>query len=420
MSKIQRTTLDNGLRIITDAVPDVHSVATGIWAGVGTRHEDMAHNGAAHMVEHMLFKGTQKRNAQEIVEVIENVGGSMNAYTSRELTSYHIHGLKDDMALMLDVLADMYQHSTLPEDEVEREREVILQEIGMCHDTPDDLVFDNYYETAYPGQALGAPILGTAGIIAAMSKETLQAHIEKFYTPSNTVISAAGNLDHGEFVQKVEPLFSDLPADKDNEKVPANYQGGENRSEKDLEQAHFVLGFRGIPRIDDEYYAAQALATLFGGGMASRLFQEVREKRGLVYAIYAFHAAHLDDGQFGIYAGTGPDKLDEIIPVVCDEVQKLAQTLKEAEVDRARAQLKAHMLMGRESMMTRADQQAKHVLFRDTDFDPDELAAKIDAVDVAAVKAVAERIFKTPVTLAALGPLGKLEEYESVSARLAA
>lgn len=417
---IKTTTLPTGLRIITDTAPDMHSVALGIWAGVGTRHEDMVNNGVAHMVEHMLFKGTKKRSALDIAEVTENVGANMNAYTSREVTSYHMRGLKEDMPLMIDVLADMYQHSTLPEDEIEREREVILQEIGMTQDTPDDLVFDNYYEAAYPGQALGAPILGTAEIISNMSKDVLQGHITAHYTPSKTVISAAGNVDHDDFVARVGDLLADLPADQAHENIAADYQGGDHRIEKDLEQAHFVLGFQGLSRTDEDYYAAQAMATLFGGGMSSRLFQEVREKRGLVYSIYAFHSAHSDDGQFGIYAGTGPEKLGEIIPVVCDEIAKLAATLSEEEVERARRQLKSSLLMGRESMMRRADMQAKHLLLRGETLDPDALAAKIDAIDMEAVKRAIGKIFTGAPTLAALGPLSKLESYESIAARMAA
>ena len=191
MPKIRMTTLKNGLRVVTDTVTDVHSVALGVWVGVGTRDEDMKHNGVAHMTEHMLFKGTKKRGALEIAELIEDVGGNMNAYTSREITSYHIHLMKDDLPLALDVLADMIQNSTLPEQEIERERGVILQEIGMCNDTPDDLVFDIYYETAYPGQALGAPILGRAEIISAMSGETIAGYVNRYYSPARTVISAA-------------------------------------------------------------------------------------------------------------------------------------------------------------------------------------------------------------------------------------
>ncbi len=420
MSNIQTTTLSNGLRVITDSVESMHSVALGIWVGVGTRHENLAQNGVAHMVEHMLFKGTEKRNALQIAEELENVGGSMNAYTSREVTSYHVHLLEQDIQLGLDVMADMYLNSILPQDEIERERGVILQEIGMCNDTPDDLVFDIFSETAYPDQALGAPILGRAHNIENMSQSDLKGYIDNFYHSGNTVISAAGAVDHDAFVAQVEKLFANQKTSEACSYKPANYQGGEVRLNKDLEQSHFILGFQGLARLDDDYYAAQILSTILGSGMSSRLFQEVREKRGLVYSIFSYHSGYQDDGQFGIYAGTGPEKLDEIIPVICDEVLKIGNDVSGEELARAKAQLKAGMLMGRESMMTRADQQAKYMLFRGQSFDLDALISAIDGVDVAAIQRVATKIFSSKPTLAALGPLEKLEEYDRIEQRLAA
>ena len=420
MTGIQTTTLKNGLRVVTDTVPSMHSVALGIWVGVGTRHENLAHNGVAHMVEHMLFKGTEKRNALQIAEELENVGGSMNAYTSREITSYHVHLLSSDARLGLDVMADMYLNSTLPEEEIERERGVIIQEIGMTHDTPDDLVFDVYSETAYPEQALGAPILGRVENIESMSQDNLRSYISDFYNGGNTIVSATGGIDHDEFVAQVEHLFSEQEKSDRTDYKPADYQGGEIRMPKDLEQSHFILGFQGLSRLDDDYYAAQALSTLLGSGMSSRLFQEVREKRGLVYSIFSFHSGYQDDGLFGIYAGTGPEKMDEIIPVVCDEVLKVGGDVTDEELARAKSQLKAGLLMGRESMMTRADQQAKYLLFRDKPLDIEGLIATIDAVDKAAIKRAADKMFSGKPTLAALGPLDKLESYNEIEQRLAA
>ena len=420
MPTLRMTTLKNGLRVITDTVTDVHSVALGVWVGVGTRDEDMKNNGVAHMTEHMLFKGTKKRSALQIAEVIEDVGGNVNAYTSREITSYHIHLMKDDLPLALDVLADMYQNSTLPQEEIERERDVILQEIGMCNDTPDDLVFDNYYETAYPGQALGAPILGRADIISRMTGKAISTHISNFYTPARTVISAAGNVKHDEFVKRVEELFTHLPDDTNKARPAAIYKGGENRLSKELEQSHFVLGFSGPGRMEPDYYPAHALSTVLGGGMSSRLFQEVREKRGLVYSIYSYYSGYRDSAQFGIYAGTGPDKLGEVIPIVCDEVLKVAETLTDKELARAKAQLRANMLMGRESMMSRADQQAKFALYRDQLFNVDYAVSQIENIDAEGIKRVAKQIFSSQPTLAALGPLDGLEDYDKIVNRLAA
>jgi predicted Zn-dependent peptidase len=420
MTDIKMTTLPNGLRVITDTVPSVGSVALGIWAHVGTRNEDMQYNGVAHMVEHMMFKGTSKRSAQEIVEVIENVGGNMNAYTSREITSYHMHLLKEDMPLALDVLADMFLNSTMPDDEIERERHVILQEIGMVHDTPDDLVFDNYYEAAYPAQAMGAPILGRADIIQSMRRDVMMDYVQTHYTPAHCVISAAGAINHEDFVSRVAQAFGAMPSDKPRQAKPADYKGGEFRTDKDLEQSHIVLGFQGPSRLENDYYAAQVLATLLGGGMSSRLFQEVREKRGLVYSIFSYNSSYLDDGQFGIYAGTGPKDIPELIPVVAQEIAKVQQSVTAPEIERAKAQLRAGALMGRESMMTRADQQAKFLLFRNKVLCPDQMIANINAVDEGAILSTAKRIFSSRPTLSALGPLKTLESFDTLAARLAA
>lgn len=417
---IKLTTLKNGLRVITDHVPAVDSVALGVWAGVGTRNENLAHNGVAHMVEHMLFKGTARRNAARIAEEIEDVGGQVNAYTSREVTAYHIHLLKEDTGLALDVLSDIVQHSALPEDEVARERQVILQEIGMTADTPDDLVFDHYQETAYPGQALGAPILGRADIVGGMERDVMRDYINRYYTPGRLVVSAAGNVDHDAFARQVENLFDALPPDQDETFAPAAYQGGSLCSEKALEQSHVVLGFRGASRMSPDYEATMVLSTVLGGGMSSRLFQEIREKRGLVYAVFSYHGAYQDDGQFVVYAGTGPDSLSELVPVLCAELLKSESGVTEQEIARAKAQLRAGILMGRESMMTRAGQQAKHLIHYGKVVDIPERLRRLEAVTVKDVQRVARDIFRSKPTLSALGPLGQLESYEQISARLAA
>ena len=419
MSEIRMTKLPSGLRVVTDTVPGVHTVALGVWVGVGTRHEDMAHNGVAHLTEHMLFKGTKKRNALEIAEVIENVGGSVNAYTSREITSYHIHLLKEDLRLAIEVLADIVQNSNMPEDELEKERHVVLQEIGMSNDTPDDIIFDNYYETAYPGQSLGAPILGKADIIGAMKRETLMDYVRRYYTPGRMVVSAAGAVDHDVFVAMVAELFNALPSDTANGKAAAHYKGGEDRREKDLEQSHVVLGFRGISRMDDDYKAMQALSTLLGGGMSSRLFQEIREKRGLVYSIFSFHTGWADDGQFGIYAGTGPDDLPKMIPVMCDEIKSVMGKVSAQELERAKAQMRAGILMGRESMMSRADHQAKYAIYFNEVPDVEKIIGKINAVGEQDIARVAGKIFTGQPTLAGYGPMEKLEAFEKIAERLA-
>ncbi len=415
---IQISKLSNGMHVITDHVPSVETVAIGVWIRAAARDEDLKYNGTAHMVEHMLFKGTKRRDALKIAEVIENVGGHMNAYTSRELTSYHIHLLKDDMPLALDVLADMVQNSNMPEDEVERERGVILQEIGMCHDTPDDIIFDHYFETAYPKQTLGAPILGTNEIIGGMQRDVLMGYVEKFYTGANIIICASGNLDHDDLVKQVEQQFTALPQDQSAPRSKANYHGGERRTERDLEQSHIVLGFQAPPLTHDNYYATQILAMLTGGGMSSRLFQEIREKRGLVYSIYSFHSAYSDNGQFGIYAGTGPAQLSELVPVMCEELHNIKSTLTTEELERSKAQLRTSTFMGRESMMSRADKNAKDWFNVQKVRTPQEIITQINDVTMESLEHVAHDIFSGTPTLSALGPLNALESFESIKARL--
>ena len=418
---IESTTLSNGLRVVTDTVDTVESVAVGVWVDVGTRHENMAHNGVAHMVEHMMFNGTPTRTSQDIVQRIEGVGGQMNAFTSREMTAYYVHLLKEDTELALDILSDILQRSTFPDHELEKERGVILQEIGMCNDTPDDLVFDLYQETAYPGQALGAPILGTAEIIQNMSKETLFDYVKGFYTPKRLVVSAAGNISHTDMVKYVEQYFGDLPVERDYQFANARYEGGEIRSEKELEQSHIVLGFRGVDHAHEHRHAALLLSTIFGGGMSSRLFQEVREKHGLAYSVYASHTAYQDDGQFEIYAGTGPDKLSQLVPVVCDEIQKIVQEdVSAEELARAKSQLRSGILMSRESMLSRTNRQAKYMINFNKEFDVQRLLDNINAVQLSDIRAVSQQIFGGKPTLAALGPLKDLEDYDKIQTRIAA
>lgn len=416
---IQLTTLPSGLRIITDSVTGVESVALGVWAAVGTRHEDMAQNGIAHMVEHMLFKGTPRRDALMIAEVIEDVGGNMNAYTGREMTAYYVHLLREHLDLGLEVLADILQNSTMPEYEVERERGVILQEIKMYADTPDRQVFDNFQEAAYPKQALGAPALGTSEIISTISRDALMQYVTKNYVADNLVISASGNLDHDDVVRKVEALFAGIPTSKKGLYAPAKYMPQVSMVKKDTEQSHLVLGFQGIRRTDPRYPSFRLLSSILGGGMSSRLFQQVREKRGLVYSIYSFYDAFHDDGLFGIYAGTSPEHLDELMPVVLDEIKGVMDRITPEELARSKAQIKAGVLMSRESTLTRADQQARYILNFGRPFDVEKLVTGMDAVTGEDIATLAREIFRTTPTLAMIGDAGGLMSYDDIKTRLA-
>ena len=331
MSDVKVTTLANGLRVAVDPMPEVELASLGIWVACGTRHENAELNGMAHMLEHMAFKGTKTRSARAIAEEIENVGGSLNAYTGREITAYHASVLKEDVALGVEMISDILRNSVFDPDELQRERGVILQEIGQALDTPDDVIFDQFQETALPGQPLGRPVLGTAASVEAIGRDDLFAYLARHYTASNMVLSAAGRVEHDQIVDLANKHFGSVPRTPANAQapVPLRYVGGDGREARVLEQAHLVLGCEGIGYRDPDYFALAVYSTLFGGGMSSRLFQRIREERGLVYGIHCFNTAYGDGGLFGIYAGTGEDDLAELVPAVCEEFVSVASTLSE-------------------------------------------------------------------------------------------
>jgi predicted Zn-dependent peptidase len=413
-------TLPNGLRVVTDRIDTVATVSIGLWVDVGTRHEPAKVNGVAHFLEHMAFKGTKRRSALAIAEEIEAVGGHLNAYTSRESTAYYAKVLKEDVGLALDILADILQHSTFEPSELERERTVILQEIGQANDTPDDIIFDYFQECAYPDQAMGRPVLGSPKIIKKLSRKSVVSYLKDHYGAAHMVLSASGNLDHDQIVALADKLLSGMPTEGDITTEPARYVGGEHRQSRDLEQLHLVLGFPGVTLCDPDYYAAAVLSTAFGGGMSSRLFQEVREKRGLVYAIHSFAHSYRDGGLFGIYAGTGEAEAAELVPVLCDETRKLDDGFAPSELARAKAQMKAGLLMSLESTSARCEQMAQHLLIYGTPFDPGDIVRRIDAVDDEAIGRVVARWRGGSPTLVALGPLGRLEDFARLEARLGA
>ena len=420
MRDIQITTLPNGLRVATDRMPTVESVSLGVWVRAGTRYELPKVNGVAHLLEHMVFKGTKRRSAREIAEQIEAVGGNINAYTSRETTAYYAKILKDDAELAVDVLADILQHSVFDDVELGRERGVVLQEIGQAHDTPDDVVFDHFQSTAFPDQPLGRPVLGKSEIVATMSRDAIVGFRDEYYRTSRMVVAAAGNIEHERLVDCAERVFGDLADGGDATSQKAKYNSGDAREARELEQIHMVLGFRGAPIGTPEFYTASVLSNLFGGGMSSRLFQEIREERGLVYSIDTFMSAFADTGLFGIYAGTGTGQIEELIPALCDQITGLADSLRDEEVTRARAQLKSSLLMALESTGARCEQVAQHLLIFGRVLSIEELVARIDAIDAGQVAALARQIFAGAPVLAAVGPLDKLEPYDTIARRLAA
>jgi predicted Zn-dependent peptidase len=417
---IQVTRLPNGLRVASDRMDSVETASIGVWADVGTRNEPAEINGVSHLLEHMAFKGTARRSAREIAEEIEAVGGHLNAYTAREQTAYYARILAGDMPLAVDIIADILQHSTFDAEELARERAVVLQEIGQAEDTPDDIVFDYFQSAAFPDQPMGRPVLGKAEIVRDMRGETISGYMRQHYAPERLVLAAAGQVEHERLVELASQAFTDLSTGTANTPEPARYAGGEIRTERDLEQVHIVLGLPGVSYRDPDHYALGILSTLFGGGMSSRLFQEIREKRGLVYSIYSFASAFHDGGVFGVYAGTGEKEAAEILPLVIEELRRLPATLTSEELARARAQAKAGALMARESTSNRAEQLASQLLIYGRPVPTEEIIQRIEAVDAAQLARAARRLMAGTPTLAALGPLGQLARLESVAGRLAA
>lgn len=413
------STLGNGIRVVTESMPRVETVSCGVWVGTGARNETAEVNGVAHLLEHMAFKGTARRNAQDIVEEIESVGGHLNAYTSREQTAYYAKVLKENTGLALDILSDILQHSTFDDAELERERTVVIQEIGQAHDTPDDRIFDYFQMAAFPDQPLGRPVLGGVDTVGTMPRETIMKHMQSGYGGDRMVVAAAGNLEHDTFVALAEKLFDSIPPQGLVEMEPGFYEGGNHLEDRDLEQVHLLLGFPGLSYEDDQFYATSVMSTLFGGGMSSRLFQEIREKRGLVYSIYSYPSFYRDCGLFGIYAGTGPEDVDELLPAICEEIRRLPQTLDDREIERARTQLKAATLMSLESTGSRCEQMAQQMLVFGRPLTTEEQVEKIEAVDQAAVRDVALQIFSGRPTIAAIGPVNQIMEYDQLVAALA-
>jgi predicted Zn-dependent peptidase len=417
---VELTTLPSGLRVVTHRMDAVETVSLGAWVEAGTRYEAASVNGVSHLLEHMAFKGTARRSAQAIAEEIEAVGGSLNAYTSRESTAYHATVLKEDVALAVDIIADILQHPAFDEAELARERHVVLQEIGETNDMPEELVFDRFQEVAYPDQPMGRTVLGPPEIVAAMPRETLVDYMARHYSAPRMVIGAAGRLDHDAVVKMVEREFDALAAGGAPAPEPARYAGGDTREARALEQMHFVLGLDGMGYHDPDYYAASVASMALGGGMSSRLFQEIRERRGLAYSIYSFLSPHVDSGMFAVAAGTGAEDAAELAEVLCDELSRAADGMEEAELARARAQLRAGIVMSLESSASRAEQLARQVMVYGAPMEIAEIIAKIDMVTADDVSRAIRRWLASTPTVAVIGPLGGLPGYDVIAAALRA
>ena len=410
--------LPNGLTVVSDPMPQLESAALGIWVNTGSRNEMPAQMGVSHMLEHMAFKGTATRTARGIAEEIEAVGGVLNAYTSREQTAFHARVLKQDVPLALDIIGDILTNPSFEQSELERERQVVLQELGQVRDTPDDIVFDHLQSEIYRGQSLGWPILGNEETVSGFHREMLKGYMATQYRTEGMTLIASGAVNHAEIVRLAQDKCGGLNTGAVPAPAPAQYAGGDFRDDQDLEQAHVAYAFPGLSNSDPDYFVAQLYATALGGGTSSRLFQEAREKRGLCYSIYAFSNGFQDSGFLGVYVGTGEKEAAEISAVIAGEMEAIAGNLTDAEVGRARAQLKVSLLMGMERPGNRAEQIAGQLFALGKVQSSAEIVAQLDAIDAATVKRYAARVMQDArPTIAAVGPVARLEKNEVFTRR---
>ena len=418
---VEITRLSSGLTVVTETMPHLESVALGVWIKSGSRNETQDEHGIAHLLEHMAFKGTKRRSARDIAEEIENVGGELNAATSTETTSYYARVLKDHVPLAVDILADILTESEFDEEELRREKHVILQEIGAANDTPDDVIFDRFSEIAFKGQTIGRPILGTPETVNGFTPGQIRNYLSRNYTTDRMFVVAAGAVDHASFCRQVEERFATLPLMPSAPPVleTARYLGGDVREERDLMDAQVLIGFEGKAYHMRDFYCSQILANILGGGMSSRLFQEVREHRGLCYSVYAFHWGFSDTGIFGIHAETGGDDLPKLMPVVIDELHKASETIHQQEIDRARAQIRAQLLMGQESPAARAGQIARQMMLYGRPIPNNEMMERLEGITTERLTDLAGRLFfDTVPTLSAVGPIEQLAPMADISAAL--
>ncbi len=405
---INRSTLDSGLRVVSEALPHLRSVTLGAWVGTGARDEPDEHAGASHFLEHLLFKGTPTRSAREVADAIESVGGEFNAFTTHEQTVFYVRVPDAHVERAVDVLCDVVWHPAFRADEVDVEREVILEEIGMRDDTPDDLVHEVFANAMFPEHPLGREVLGSRDTVVAMPREAIAEFHAVHYVASNTVLAAAGNLDHEVLLGLVAERVGGAGADRPTRAVPDFAASAPSRFvERDTEQSHMVLGVRAIPIADPDRYALTVLNHAFGGGMSSRLFQEIREERGLAYSVYSYRGAFADNGFVALYAGTSAERSHQTLELLQEQLDRLVADggISADELAAAKGAITGSLLMGLETSSARMRRLGRDELVEGTILDLDELVARVEAVDAAAIGRVVERLFRdTPRTLAVVGP----------------
>ncbi len=408
---VQKTTLSNGVRIVTESISHVASVAVGLWLAAGSRDETPAQAGLAHFLEHMLFKGTARRpSSKEIADALENVGGYLNAFTDREVTCYHARALAEDLPLSLDLLTDMYRSSLFDPEETARERKVVLEEIKRRDDDPEDIVHDLFAEALFGSHPLGLPVIGTAERVASFTPENLREFLAQNGGPENLVVAATGNLEHARVVGLIEETLGDLPKAPPRKKLAAPTPAtGIFTTIRPDEQVNFVIGGPSLTHFDESRYAAAILDVILGGSMGSRLFIEVRERRGLAYSVGSYPQLYREGGYWAAYGGTSPETFEECVEVVCAELQKVrTEGVTDEELTRAKTQFRSALIMGQESMNSRMMRIGKAEAIYDRISPLAEVSAKIDAVTRNDVLELARQLIpesRESLTMAAIGPL---------------
>jgi len=394
---IEVITLDNGVRVVLEDIPFVRSVSFGIWVRNGSRDEDASTNGISHFIEHMLFKGTESRSAKEIADAMDEIGGQVNAYTSKEYTCYYTRTLDSHFDVALDVLSDMFFNSRFGEGDIQRERNVILEEIGMYEDTPEDVVHDLLQSGVFKDGSLGLSILGTAKSIGTFDQKKFRDYLAARYIPELTVIAVAGNLEGaGNVLDKIKQAFGGFSnAGGVKKEVAQKYSPSFLKKEKDIEQVHLCVGFPGISTGTDDSYTMAVINTLLGGGMSSRLFQKIREEHGLAYSVYSYHAGFTDTGLFAIYAGLNPNQIEDVFSLILEEVRWITgENVTENQLAKTKEQLKSNYILSLESVASRMNSIGRNLLMLNKVITADELIQKIDAVDMAAFRNLCGRVFK--------------------------
>lgn len=413
MVTYRKSSLNNGIRIVTEKIPYVKSVAVGIWVGAGSRFETEENSGISHFIEHLLFKGTEKRSAKDIAEALDTVGGQLNAFTSKEYTCFYAKVLDDHLDLALDVLSDMFFNSKFKNEDIDKERQVVIEEIKMYEDTPDEIIHDNFAHAMWPNHPLGRPILGTEESLNKLTREDILEYIKKFYVPENIVIALAGNIEHEEAIKQLEKLFGDAKSVgfKKNIVTPRNYSKVDNFI-KDTNQVQICLGTPGLSQDNPLIYDLHILNNILGGSLSSRLIQEIREERGLAYSVFSYHSAYSDTGLFTFYAGTRPNNCENVIDLIIKETQKICtEGITEKELYKTKEQFKGNLYLGLENVSSRMTRLGKSELCLGKIISPEEVVENLEKVTSKEVKEIANTLF-TPENFAitTIGPVESLKD----------